>query len=126
VPYTQVESQSPPFACVTTPHGRGAVWVHLAGELDRATTPQLAWTLSEPPLVEAPLVVLDLRGLTFIDSAGLEVIVQASIRARRRERRLLVVRGIPRVQRIFAVTGCDEDVEILDLDVFDLEQDQAS
>ena len=123
-PDYQVRDSAPRFACITEPDGSGAVWIHLSGELDMHTTPQLVWTLSEPLLVQAPLVVLDLRDLAFIDSAGLEAIVQANARARRRERRVLVVRGSPTVHRIFTLTKAAGDLEILDLEALDPRGDE--
>jgi anti-anti-sigma factor len=106
----------PPFACVTTPDGVDSAWVELRGELDMATAPQLAWTLREPPLLVPHLVVLDLRELWFIDSSGVRAIAEASIRARRSGRRLVLVGGSAAVQRMFTLTGRSADVDILDLD----------
>ena len=71
----------PSFACSWTDGGPDAAWVHVAGELDIATTPQLERTLREAQL-QARLVVLDLRELAFIDSSGVHAIVNAGIRAR--------------------------------------------
>jgi anti-sigma B factor antagonist len=99
-----------PFACSWTSGGRNAVWVHLAGELDIATTPQLERTLHDPQS-QAELVVLDLRELAFMDTSGMHAIVSAGIHARRVGRRLIVLRGPPDVDRIFALTGSSDDVE---------------
>jgi hypothetical protein len=49
--------------------GSCAAWVHVAGELDRVGSPQLEQVLGEAGL-DARLVALDLRDLTFIDSAA--------------------------------------------------------
>jgi anti-anti-sigma factor len=126
MPDSQVRDSAPRFACITEPDDSGAAWVHLAGELDMYTTPQLVWTLSEPLLVQAPLVVIDLRDLTFIDTAGLDAIVAANVRARRRDRRLLVVRGTPHVHQIFTLTKAAGELEILDLEAFDPRDDETA
>ena len=60
---------APPFACSTSDGGHSAAWVHLAGELDIATTLQLDGTLREHRS-QVPLVVLDLRDLTFWTAAA--------------------------------------------------------
>jgi anti-sigma B factor antagonist len=99
----------PPFG------GLDAAWVHVAGELDIATTPQLERTLHESQ-AQARLVVLDLRELAFIDSSGVHAVVNASIRARQAGRLLIVLRGTPNVDRIFTLTACSNDVEIGDVD----------
>ena len=98
----------PPFACFWTSGGLNAAWVQVAGELDIETSPQLEQTLREP---SSQLVVLDLRELAFMDSSGVHTIVNASARARQLGRRLVLLRGPPRVDRVFALTGSSADVE---------------
>ena len=71
----------PAFECSWSDGGLDAAWVHLAGELDIATTPQLQSTLRESQL-HARLVVLDLRELAFLDSSGVHAMIAASARAR--------------------------------------------
>jgi anti-anti-sigma factor len=93
----------PAFECSWTNGGLEAAWVHLAGELDIATTPQLERALHEPEL-QARLVVLDLRELAFLDTSGVHAIVDASIRARQAGHRLLLLRGRPGVDRVFTLT----------------------
>jgi anti-sigma B factor antagonist len=100
---------APEFRCSWADGGLDAAWVRLAGELDIATTPQLERALREPRL-QARLVVLDLRGLTFMDSSGVHAIVDASIRARQVGRRVLLLRGPPGVDRVFTLTENADDV----------------
>jgi anti-sigma B factor antagonist len=105
---------NPPFACSRTEGGMDAAWVHVAGELDIATTPQLVETL-HASMLDVHLVVLDLRELAFMDSAGVHAIVAASNRARRAGRRLLLLRGPAHVDRIFSLTVNSDEVETGDL-----------
>jgi anti-anti-sigma factor len=107
---------SPDFACSSTEGGLNAAWVHVAGALDIATTPTLARTLDETQK-RAQLVVLDLRDLTFMDSAGVHTLVDASASARQLGRRLILLRGSPNVDRLFALTGSAGEVEIGDVDL---------
>ena len=86
-------------------------WVHVAGELDIATTPELERALRES-YPRGRLVVLDLRELEFIDSSGVHAIVNASLCARQTGRRLVVLSGPPNVDRMFALTGTADGVEI--------------
>jgi anti-sigma B factor antagonist len=103
----------PAFTCTATHGGLDAAWVHVGGELDMATVPELERTLLESqPL--ARLIVLDLRELAFIDCAGVHAIVDASIRARKADRRLILVRGRPEIYRMFTLTGRSGDVDIGD------------
>jgi anti-anti-sigma factor len=105
----------PAFDCSWSDAGLDAGWVHLAGELDIATTPRLQRTLAQAQL-RARLVVLDLRGLAFIDCSGMGAMIAASARARERARRLILLRGPPNVDRVFALSVGADDLEIYDVD----------
>ena len=58
-------------------------------------------------------VLLDLRGLEFLDSTGLSRLVALRRRCRRSGRRLVLVRGPHAVQRLFAVTAMNEHFEVV-------------
>jgi anti-anti-sigma factor len=105
----------PAFECSWSDGGLDASWVHLAGELDIATTPQLRSALRESQL-RARLVVLDLRGLRFIDGSGVDAMIAATARARELGRRLIVLRGPPNLDRAFSLSGVADGLEIYDLD----------
>ncbi len=112
----RADARPPPaFACTATHGGLDAAWVSVVGELDLATAPELALTLHESGQL-AHLTVLDLRELTFMDSAGVHTIVNASLRARKNGRRLVLVRGRPEIYRMFTLTGSTADVDIGDLE----------
>jgi len=104
-----------PFVCTWKQGGSGAAWVHAAGELDLATAPQLEQTLREAHLY-ARLVVLDLRELTFMDSSGVHVILDAARGARQASGRLILVRGPAHIDRLLALTGVCDEVETFELD----------
>ena len=103
-----------PFICDVS-DGMDAAWVHLAGELDVATAPELRHKL-QGAVSRSRLVVLDLRELAFMDAAGVHAIVEASIRARQTSRRLLLLRGPANVDRVFELTGSADAVEVGDLE----------
>lgn len=103
------------FGCTASNAGHDATWVHVTGELDIATAPQLERTLRQAQDRDR-LTVLDLRELTFMDSAGVHTIVNATTAARRIGQRLILIRGIPRVERVFVLAAVLETVEIVDLD----------
>jgi anti-anti-sigma factor len=106
VPYTI------PFSCRWSDSGVGAAWVRVAGELDLVTSPELEATLQAAQL-NASKVVLDLRAVSFIDSAGASVIAAAATRAHSHGRRLMIVRGAPDVDEV--LTGTPGDLETFDL-----------
>jgi len=90
---------------------RGTV-VSVSGELDVASSQLLERELAK--LDEAPLVVVDLRGLTFIDSTGLGVLVRAHQVAQEQGRRFGLVRGNGQVSRLLSLTGLDEELLVGD------------
>ena len=111
----QADVPPPAFTCTRGADGFGSVSVHPSGELDLATAPLLDKTLREAQL-DGRVVVLDLRKLDFMDSAGVHVIVDAAERARREGRRLVVLRGPARVDRVFMLTGTADVLDISDHD----------
>ena len=86
----------------------------LSGELDISSAPQLEGALERVEAEGPEELVLDLRGLQFMDSTGLRTVVSADQRARDAGRRLAIVRGPEPVDRIFNVTRLDERLEIVD------------
>lgn len=96
----------------------GVAWAHVNGELTSAATLRLETTLHDL-LSKVSLVVLDLRRLEFIGTAGLYAIVHAGIRARHSGRRLVVLRAPPAVDRMFAISGAASAVEFGDINEFE-------
>lgn len=86
----------------------GATVVAVSGELDVASAQVLERELAKLEAVTA--VVVDLRGLTFIDSTGLGVLVRAHQLAQQQGRRFGLVRGNGQVNRLLSLTGLDEEL----------------
>src|SRR5436305_5059733 len=89
-----VETRSDEHATVLT----------VTGELDLATSPALEAELDRAT-DGSELVILDLRGVSFMDSTGLSLLVKAQRRAHDLGRRLAVVKGGAQVQRLLKLTG---------------------
>jgi anti-sigma B factor antagonist len=90
-----------------------SVRVHLRGELDLEHAYTFDEELRRVEERRPACVVLDLRELTFLDSCGLARLLAARRRARRAGHRLVLVRGTPAVQRLFAMTAVQEAFEIV-------------
>lgn len=80
----------------------------VSGEVDLASSPALEEALQEADGAESSVVVLDLREVEFMDSAGLAVVVKAHQRARRAGKRFGLVNRSPQVRRLLSLTGMDE------------------
>ena len=61
---------------------------------------------------DAELIIVDLRGLEFMDSTGLHVLIQAHQRMHDAGRRLALVRAREQVQRLFDLTGVSDSLTI--------------
>lgn len=104
-------SPPPGFKCALSYDALESAWVRAAGELDVAAALELEQILREA--VGARLLVVDLRNLTFIDSSGVHVIVDACVRVDRGPCRVVVIQGSPQVQSVFALTGLDQLIDIV-------------
>jgi anti-sigma B factor antagonist len=102
-----------PFAIRIEESGRTAT-IELDGELDIATTPGAEAELQRVEQSGPGVIVLDLRGLTFMDSTGLRLLVSADARARGGDHRLVIVRGPAPVQRVLELTGLDTRLDVID------------
>jgi anti-sigma B factor antagonist len=101
---------------IKTTERPGGVQLRLTGELDIASAANLEAELGRVEDGGPALIVIDLRPLEFMDSSGLRSLVAADTRAREQGRRLVLIRGSERVQRVFSITRLDERLEIVDDD----------
>jgi anti-anti-sigma factor len=74
--------------------------------------PELDRLVCEPGI---DVVALDLRGLVFLDSSGLRLVIAAEQRLREAGRRLVLVRGPQPVQRVFEITRMTDRLVFVDV-----------
>ncbi|TML75594.1 MAG: STAS domain-containing protein [Actinobacteria bacterium] len=92
----------------------GVVRIALSGDLDVSTAPSVEERLVELEDGGAERVILDLRGLGFIDSTGLSLLINADRRARRAGRRVTIVSGTGAPRRILETTGLKGRLDIVE------------
>lgn len=84
----------------------GVPTVFVAGDLDMTVTAQMNDALNAACSLPGNLLVVDVAGVTFIDVAGLRVLVRTHNSLLGRGRPGIVVRGAPRiVRRVFGLIG---------------------
>ena len=83
------------------------------GELDMATVATLRASL-ETELGDARVLVLDLRGLNFLDTSGLQLVFEQQRRAEEEGFSFVLVRGQRHVQRLFDIAGMNDRLTIVD------------
>jgi anti-sigma B factor antagonist len=94
--------------------GQDRVVLALHGELDLVGAPLLQGEVESAAVEGAPLIVLDLEDLQFMDSSGLRVILSAHERARARGQTFALTRGSQQVQRLLSIAGVTGHLNIID------------
>ena len=79
--------------------------IALHGELDLAAADEVDRELRRVEGTDARSIVLDLTGLSFMDSTGIRVILSADVRSRADANRLRLVHGPAAVRRGFELSG---------------------
>jgi anti-sigma B factor antagonist len=85
-------------------HEADAIVLVLSGELDLASAPSLERELREAEATGPDRLVIDLGGLAFMDSTGLQALLRARERASTNDHRLSLRRAPHQVQRVFELT----------------------
>jgi anti-anti-sigma factor len=98
-----------PFTCTVTPE-RDHVVVAPRGELDMATVGAVEQELRQLHESGFRSIVLDLGGLTFIDSSGLHLVMRWAAEASKDGFELLLEPGPPVVQRIFELAAVADEL----------------
>jgi anti-sigma B factor antagonist len=101
------------FQVDVQPEPRG-MRVRPIGEIDLATVGRVRRKIDECVAAGCELLVLDLRGVTFMDSTGVHLVLDAHAAARKEGWELLVVEGPGSVQRVFEVTGLRDRLPFVD------------
>jgi stage II sporulation protein AA (anti-sigma F factor antagonist) len=93
------------FRIEQRPRDDGAVVVSVFGDLDLATCPQLSEAL-DALAVQKRAAVLELTGVAFMDSTGLNLLIQATRESRRDGWSFAIRPELPDgVARLFELTG---------------------
>jgi anti-sigma B factor antagonist len=90
----------------------GVALVTVRGEIDLASSSELRTCLHGLCASDSTAVAVDLRGVTFLDSSALGVLVGALRRCRENERDFRLIIDSPRLLKIFDITGLTSVFEI--------------
>ena len=93
---------------LTLEAGTGGTTVRASGELDLATAPELRECLA----LVAGDVVLDLTGVTFVDSSAIALLVSEHRRRVAKNEALTVTGSSPMALRVFEISGLDQLVNL--------------
>jgi anti-sigma B factor antagonist len=110
---TSGETMARGFSLETKELDAGAVCVAVEGEFDMWRAYDFDRALLSIEDGGASTIVVDLRGVQFLDSAGLARILAAHRRAERNGHRFAVVRGCRAVERLLAMAALDRRLEMV-------------
>ena len=77
----------------------------LDGEFDLTSAPSFEEAIDDAIEAGRPNLVVDLRGMSFVDSAMLRALIRGFTLVRARGRRFALIRPNPLVWRLFVLTG---------------------
>jgi anti-sigma B factor antagonist len=103
-PPAQVSSSSYGDFEVRVRPDRDAVYLELTGELDMATSPLVRRHVDELVAAGFTMLVIDLRGLGFLDCSGLRLFLELDADARSDGWSVTLVEGDDDIQRLFTLT----------------------
>jgi anti-anti-sigma factor len=98
---------------ITIEHDGRTARLRVAGELDLARVAEFErrWRAA---VAEADVLVVDLRGLSFIDSSGLKALLAIHEAAAGGAFSYTLIEGRPQVHRTFVLTGLDRVLRFAD------------
>lgn len=85
----------------------------LSGELDIATADQLQSALNQVQASEGGELVIDLSGVSFMDSTGLRLLIEANRAAAEDRYQLVIVTGESPAKRVLELTRMDEHMRVV-------------
>jgi anti-sigma B factor antagonist len=94
---------------IATHRDADSVTIAVSGEVDLSIAEKLDAAICDAEATEARKIVMDLSGLTYLDSTALSVLLNASRRSRENGRRLRFIRsGHESVERLIELTVTGE------------------
>ena len=97
-------------------HQSAGVMLTVRGEIDIDTVHRLACARDEALERRPEWMVIDLGGVSFVDSSGLKFLLETDSRAEREQWRLQLLKPADTAMRVFEITGADRHLPFIDLD----------
>lgn len=108
-------SDARPALNISTVECEGTLRVVAEGEIDLCTVPLLDQAILAAEATDVATIVIDIEAVSFIDSAGLRALLEASARSRQDADRLRITRGTTQAQRLFALACVETQLPLTDL-----------
>jgi anti-sigma B factor antagonist len=102
----------PPFRATVAEVGGRIALVSVSGELDTYVESDLRDALAAGAALRSQTLVVDLSGVSFMDSTACGILVAEAKRLRREGARLVLVSNGTRASRVLEVSGIDQFVQV--------------
>jgi anti-sigma B factor antagonist len=102
----------PPFRATVAEIGQDIALVSVSGELDLYVERELRDAIAAADKLGTPTVVIDLSGVSFMDSTVCGILVGEAARRRREGGELVLVSNRNRASRVLEVAGIDRVVAV--------------
>jgi anti-anti-sigma factor len=103
---------------IVVTHESGKVIMTIHGRLDRDSVPSIGQSLGQIADTDDHQVIIDLHDVSFIDTAGLRLLITASEGFRRLQRDLILTDPTPPITRALATCEAPPELTVLALDGF--------
>ncbi len=107
-----VAGESPSLSFTVADEGDGVLVLSLGGQLDFVSAPELAPRLADLQAATCDAVVVDVSGVTFIDSTGLNALVAGAQSIQSRDAAVLVAGASKHVARVFEIVRLGETLRL--------------
>ena len=101
-----------PLEVTITDEPKNGKRISLAGSLDTDTAPQLQARVDESIDSSVTALILDMKNLEFLSSAGLGVIFMAMKELKNRQGRIMLINLQPQIQRVFDIIKAMDGMNI--------------
>jgi anti-anti-sigma factor len=98
-------------SCSSQPAGDLTEVVMLDGAFDRSNAAQVELALGDAIVADKPQLVIDLRGVSFLDSTMLRVLIQGLGDTAARGGQFALIRPNATVWRVFVLTGLSQSFD---------------
>lgn len=102
----------PPFRATVAEIGQDIALVSISGELDLYVERELREALAAADKLGTPTVVVDLNGVSFMDSTVCGILVGEATRRRHEGAELVLVSNRNRASRVLEVAGIDRVIAV--------------
>ena len=102
----------PPFRATVAEIDRDIALISISGELDLYVERELREALAAADKLGGPIVVVDLSGVSFMDSTACGILLGEATRRRRESGELVLVSNRNRASRVLEVSGIDRVIPV--------------